>query len=406
MVQLAELDRRAVRSSPAGSSSGWRSPARWSSSPTCCCWTSRWARLTAAPQASAARDPPPAPAPRPHHDLRDPRPGRGAGHVRPHRHHARGRDRADWQRAGALQRPANSFVARFLGESNLIEGRVSGARRAGTPSWRAAAGADDRGLPAMASPSATWPRADAAGVRPPAAERRRAAGAGRGERLSRRSALDRLRLANGQQIWCRRFAREGAAPTESTTSTGRPRKFAFCRNQRCRLIQRKPINREADNDDIEPSQTAQDRRRNRTRGGDRAFWFPRASGAGPAVRLLLLGRRALGAGEGSLHGSRQQGSQDRDHQHLAHQLRQDQSDGGRQQLEWDLVNVGGRFIFQGRDHDCWSRSTTRSSNASKLDKSWVTPYGLYTSTGATVIAWNTGASRRTRDRSRGRTSGT
>src|SRR5258707_678225 len=27
----------------------------------------------------------------------------------------------------------------------------------------------------------------------------------------------RLRLANGQQIWCRRFAREGAAPTETAT---------------------------------------------------------------------------------------------------------------------------------------------------------------------------------------------
>lgn len=60
-------------------------------------------------------------------------------------------------------------------------------------------------------------------------------------------------------------------------------------------------------------------------------------------------------------------------------------------VEWDLVNVGGRFIFQGRDQGLLEPLDYKIIDASKLDKSWVTPYGLYTSTGATVIAWNTGA---------------
>lgn len=62
------------------------------------------------------------------------------------------------------------------------------------------------------------------------------------------------------------------------------------------------------------------------------------------------------------------------------------------QLEWDLVDVGGRFIFQGRDQGLLEPiDYSLIPNAKNLDPSWVTPYGVYTTTGATVIAWNTKA---------------
>ncbi len=60
-------------------------------------------------------------------------------------------------------------------------------------------------------------------------------------------------------------------------------------------------------------------------------------------------------------------------------------------VEWDLVDVGGRFIFQGRDQGLLEQIDYKIVDASKLDKGWVTPYGIFTSIGATVIAWNTKA---------------
>jgi len=58
--------------------------------------------------------------------------------------------------------------------------------------------------------------------------------------------------------------------------------------------------------------------------------------------------------------------------------------------EWDLVNVGGRFIDQGKDM-LQSLDMSLIPNAKKLDPGWVTSRGIFTSTGATVIAWNTKA---------------
>jgi putative spermidine/putrescine transport system substrate-binding protein len=56
--------------------------------------------------------------------------------------------------------------------------------------------------------------------------------------------------------------------------------------------------------------------------------------------------------------------------------------------EWDLVNVGGRFIDQGKDLlDTLDMSLI--PNAKNLDPGWVTSRGIFTSTGATVVAWNT-----------------
>ena len=61
-------------------------------------------------------------------------------------------------------------------------------------------------------------------------------------------------------------------------------------------------------------------------------------------------------------------------------------------VEWDLVDVGGQFIFQGRDQNLLEPiDYSIVVNASKLDKAWVTTHGVFTSTGATVIAYNTKA---------------
>lgn len=58
--------------------------------------------------------------------------------------------------------------------------------------------------------------------------------------------------------------------------------------------------------------------------------------------------------------------------------------------EWDLVNVGGRFIFEGADF-LEPLDMNLIPNARNLNAGWVTPRGIFTSTGATVIAWNTAA---------------
>jgi putative spermidine/putrescine transport system substrate-binding protein len=58
--------------------------------------------------------------------------------------------------------------------------------------------------------------------------------------------------------------------------------------------------------------------------------------------------------------------------------------------EWDLVDVGGRFIDQGKDM-LETLDMSLIPNAKKLDPGWVTSRGIFTSTGATAIAWNTKA---------------
>lgn len=58
-------------------------------------------------------------------------------------------------------------------------------------------------------------------------------------------------------------------------------------------------------------------------------------------------------------------------------------------VEWDLGDVGGQFIYQGRDQGLLEKMDFSIIDVSKLDKYWVTDYGIYTSTGATVIAYNT-----------------
>lgn len=60
-------------------------------------------------------------------------------------------------------------------------------------------------------------------------------------------------------------------------------------------------------------------------------------------------------------------------------------------VEWDLVDVGGQFIFQGRDQNLLEKLDFSVIDASGLDPAWVTDYGVFTSTGATVIGYNTDA---------------
>ena len=58
--------------------------------------------------------------------------------------------------------------------------------------------------------------------------------------------------------------------------------------------------------------------------------------------------------------------------------------------EWDLVDVGGRFIWQGAEF-LEPLDMSLIPNAKALDPGWVAPKGIFTSTGATIIAWNTKA---------------
>ncbi|MBI1779190.1 MAG: ABC transporter substrate-binding protein [Proteobacteria bacterium] len=61
-------------------------------------------------------------------------------------------------------------------------------------------------------------------------------------------------------------------------------------------------------------------------------------------------------------------------------------------VEWDLVDVGGRSIFIGRDQGFLEPiDYSLVPNAKTVDKRWVHTHGVYTSTGATLIAWNSKA---------------
>ncbi|ACA18235.1 extracellular solute-binding protein family 1 [Methylobacterium sp. 4-46] len=58
-------------------------------------------------------------------------------------------------------------------------------------------------------------------------------------------------------------------------------------------------------------------------------------------------------------------------------------------VEWDLVDTGGQFIFQGRDQGLLEKLDYSIIDASRLDRAWVTDYGIYVLVGATVMAYNT-----------------
>lgn len=59
-------------------------------------------------------------------------------------------------------------------------------------------------------------------------------------------------------------------------------------------------------------------------------------------------------------------------------------------VEWDLVTVGGQFAYNGSDDGLLEEiDYNRIPNASEIDPGYRGKYGMVTSTGATVIAWNT-----------------
>ncbi|MEQ1954679.1 ABC transporter substrate-binding protein [Mesorhizobium sp. CN2-181] len=61
-------------------------------------------------------------------------------------------------------------------------------------------------------------------------------------------------------------------------------------------------------------------------------------------------------------------------------------------VEWDLVDVGGRSVWQGDEEGFLERlDLAKIPNAANLEKGWVAPNGIATSTGATVMAWSTTA---------------
>lgn len=63
-----------------------------------------------------------------------------------------------------------------------------------------------------------------------------------------------------------------------------------------------------------------------------------------------------------------------------------------QKVEWDLVDVGGRTVWQGGGEGFLeSLDLAKIPNAANLEKGWVSPYGVATSTGATIIAWSKAA---------------
>ncbi len=61
-------------------------------------------------------------------------------------------------------------------------------------------------------------------------------------------------------------------------------------------------------------------------------------------------------------------------------------------VEWDLVDVGGRTVWQGGKEGFLEQlDLAKIPTASKLEKGWVSPYGVATSTGASIMAWSTTA---------------
>lgn len=58
-------------------------------------------------------------------------------------------------------------------------------------------------------------------------------------------------------------------------------------------------------------------------------------------------------------------------------------------VEWDLVTVGGQWMYQAKDQNLAERMDYSVIRNDDLDKAWKAEYGVYTSTGATVVAFST-----------------
>ena len=61
-------------------------------------------------------------------------------------------------------------------------------------------------------------------------------------------------------------------------------------------------------------------------------------------------------------------------------------------VDWDLVTVGGVTVWQGQSEGFLDTiDLSKVPNAKNLDKGWIAPNGVATSTGATIIGWSTTA---------------
>lgn len=60
-------------------------------------------------------------------------------------------------------------------------------------------------------------------------------------------------------------------------------------------------------------------------------------------------------------------------------------------VEWDLVTVGGQWMYQARDQGLAEKMDYSVIRNDDLAKDWKAEYGVYTSTGATVVAYSTKA---------------
>jgi len=60
-------------------------------------------------------------------------------------------------------------------------------------------------------------------------------------------------------------------------------------------------------------------------------------------------------------------------------------------IEWDLVTVGGQWMYQARDQNLAEPMDYSVIKNDDLAKAWKAEYGVYTSTGATIVAYNTKA---------------
>ena len=138
LVGLAGWATATRTSSPAASSSAWRSRGRSRTSPRCCCSTSRSARWTSRSARSCA-EPQGDPAPAEGHDHpRHPRPGGGVRAGRPHRRHGRGRLVEVGRSQDLYSKPRSLFAATFLGAGTVLVGRCrEGRAEFGSLSFRA-----------------------------------------------------------------------------------------------------------------------------------------------------------------------------------------------------------------------------------------------------------------------------
>ena len=312
-------------------------------------------------------------------------------------------DRIGVMRAGRLEqvgtarelyeRPASVFVAGFLGESNLLGGQVArlegeraelrGAWLAGPDPGRGGAGSPRRSQGDGAGP----PRAR------PARPRRRPT---RSTRASRRSSTSGTWWPCACWRPDRRPSGAGASPGMASLRARRSRPASGARTcASCRT--------DGDHARFQPRHTIRNATATR-----RFTMITRRRFLGGAAGLALatgLPHPARGQGRpfvfcswgGALSAMEKEAMVDPAAKKLGVEVTHASPTAyakikamvEAKRPEWDLVDVGGRFIFQGRDQDLVEPIDYKIVDRSLLPAHWYASHGVYTSAGGTVIAYNT-----------------